>query len=111
MDTLAPSHLSATSKSASSAAISAVNTKRAKYRELMDNYNFIVFAVETLGPWCPEAKALVQEIGKKLEEITGDSRATNFLKQRISIAIQRGNAASVMGTFPQSQDLHEIFYF
>ena len=74
----------------------------------MDNYNFIVFAVETLGPWCPEAKALVQENGKKLEDITEDTRASNFLRQRISIAIQKGN---VMGTFPHSQVFQEIVYF
>ena len=29
---------------------------------------------------------------------TGDLRATTFLRQRISVAIQRGNAASVLGT-------------
>ena len=73
----------------------------------MDNYNVIIFAVETLGSWCTEAKALVQDVGKKWEDITGDYHATNFLRQRILIAIQRGNAA----TFPQFQDLHEIFYF
>jgi hypothetical protein len=34
-----------------------------------------------------------------------------YLTQRISLAIQRGNAASILGTIPQSPDLKEIFIF
>lgn len=98
VDTLAPSHLSNTSKQCGSAAISAVSKKKNKYSNIIDNYVFVVFAVETLGPWCTEAKDLVNEIGRKLTAITGDFRSAEYLRQRISIAIQRGNVTSVMGT-------------
>lgn len=111
VDTVAPSHLSSTCKLAGSAAESAVQLKRSKYRAIIDNYIFVVFAVETLGPWCSEAKAFVSELGKHLQSITNDPRATEYLRQRIGIAIQRGNAASIMGTFPPSSSLEEIFYF
>jgi len=33
--------------------------------------------------------------------LSGDARATSFLKQRLALAVQRGNAAAVIGTYPQ----------
>ncbi|KAL7667543.1 hypothetical protein ACOME3_010632 [Neoechinorhynchus agilis] len=42
---------------------------------------------------------------KKLREATGDSRAGLFLRQNISLAVQRGNAASVMATVEEGQKL------
>ncbi|KAJ4442493.1 hypothetical protein ANN_04079 [Periplaneta americana] len=47
---------------------------------------------QSMGPWCSEAKLLTSDIGKYLSALNGDSRSTAFLRQRISIAIQRGNA-------------------
>jgi hypothetical protein len=38
-----------------------------------------------------------------------DSKSKKFLFERISLAIQRGNAASIRGTFPDSALLSEIF--
>jgi hypothetical protein len=39
----------------------------------------------------------------------GDSKSKKFLFERISLAIKRGNAASIRGTFPDSAILSEIF--
>ena len=64
-----------------------------------------------MGAWCQEAISLINDIEAKLKISTGDIRSTEFLRQRIGIAIQRGNAASVMGTFNNSSSLDEIFYF
>jgi hypothetical protein len=36
-------------------------------------------------------------------------KSKKFLFERISLAIQRGNAASIRGTFPDSAILSEIF--
>ena len=41
---------------------------------------------------------------------TGDKRAFEFSRQRISIALQRGNACSIQGTFPLARGLDEVFY-
>ncbi|XP_031330809.1 uncharacterized protein LOC116161558 [Photinus pyralis] len=79
-DSLAPSHVNLSSKTGGAVAESA--------------------AVETLGPWCREARNFVECLGKRIASITGEPRATSYLRQKISIAIQRGNAASVMGTLP-----------
>jgi len=51
-----------------------------------------------LGVWGGEAANLVREIGRRQAVAQGDPRAGSFLRQRISIAMQRGNAISVMGT-------------
>ena len=47
-----------------------------------------------------QAIELVQEIGRRIADITADSRETTFLFQRLSVAVQRGNAVSFLGTFP-----------
>jgi len=41
---------------------------------------------------------LVQEIGRRTQVITQDTREAVFLFQRLSIALQRGNAVSFLNT-------------
>ena len=108
-DTLAPSYIRRTARAAGSAAGLRETQKRARYRGVSDRYLFCPFAVETLGPFGEEALALVNDLGRRLRQETGDHRSTSFLTQRISIAIQRGNAASIMATIPSSAKLHEIY--
>ena len=45
------------------------------------------------------AVELVQKIGRRITLVTEDSRETVFLFQRLSIALQRGNAVSFFSTF------------
>ena len=45
------------------------------------------------------AVELVQEIGRRITLVTEDSRETVFLFQRLSIALQLGNAVSFLSTF------------
>ena len=108
LNNLPPSHLS-TSQRAGAAAHSAALNKRRKYQHHFDNYNFVAFAVETFGPWCQEAKDLVLAVGRWLITSTGDHRCTSYLRQRLGIAIQLGNAASVLGSFPKTSSMEEIF--
>ena len=100
-DTLAPSHLNQSSLAAGSAAVKAEANKRQKYVELANSgdYIFTPIAVETLGAWGPSALAICAEIGGRIAARTGDPRATSFLRQRMDIAVQRGNSAAVVGTF------------
>jgi len=62
---------------------------------------FFPVAIETVGSWSQQAIELVQEIGRCTTVITEDSRETTFLFQRLSMALQRGNVVSFIGTFPQ----------
>uniref|UniRef100_A0A2H1WWI8 SFRICE_031586 n=1 Tax=Spodoptera frugiperda TaxID=7108 RepID=A0A2H1WWI8_SPOFR len=75
------------------------------------NYCFEPFGVETLGPWSPGAHSLYKEIAHKLFDSTRDQKAGYFFGQKISIAIQRGNAASLLGTFPSDSDADDFKYF
>jgi len=61
-------------------------------------HDFSPVAVETLGVWGPEAISLFGELGRRTAALTGEPRSAAFLHQRIDIALQRGNAASIMGS-------------
>jgi hypothetical protein len=81
-----------------------------KYSSIISsNYIFKGLAFETLGPWCKETIDFINVIGDRLIAESGDSKSKKFLFERISLAIQRGNAASIRGTFPDSALLSEIF--
>ncbi len=45
-----------------------------------------------------EARRIIRDIGIRIQHITIEPRAFDYLHQRISIEIQRGNAASVLRT-------------
>lgn len=99
VSTFVASHLGRTTSMAGAAAETAALRKRDKHSALQ-NYLFVPPAVETTGCWGSEARKFVKEIGRRLTERGHDPRSGSFLVQRLSIAIQRGNAAIVMGTFP-----------
>jgi len=101
-DTLAPSHVGDSAITVGSVAAKAEHNKRSKYAELVTapEVIFSPVAIETLGTWGPSAIDLCHEIGSRMAAITGDSRSHSFLLQRLALAVQRGNAASVAGTHP-----------
>lgn len=99
------------SVSAGRAAEAAARDKHDLYSEIEDNnYIFVAFAVETMGVWCAEALSLAETIGSKLIECSGDRRSKDYFYQRISMAIQRANAASIMGSIPSGAKLDEVHY-
>jgi hypothetical protein len=110
VDTLADSYVLKSSEVSGSAAEMACKRKHSKYSSIISsNYVFKGLAFETLGPWCKEAIDFINVIGNRLIAESGDSKSKKFLFERISLAIQRGNAASIRGTFPDSAILSEIF--
>jgi len=58
--------------------------------------------VESAGALGQDATEFLQELGGRIAATTGDPRSTQFLFQRLSVAIQRGNAACVLGTCTDS---------
>ncbi len=68
--------------------------------------------METLGTFGEAALNLVRELGKRIRDTTGEARSRLFLTQRISIAIQRGNAIGILASLPptSAKTLNEIFY-
>ena len=66
--------------------------------------------METLGTWGKLGLNFIEEVGKDIIDKTGERRSTNFLFQSISIAVQRGNAISILGTLKQEdRQLEEVF--
>ena len=59
---------------------------------------FVPIAVEIYGAWGPEVKTFVAELGRQIAGTMGEPRSSTFLRQRINVALQRENAASVLGT-------------
>ena len=89
VDTFAASHILQTAKEGGAAAMKAENSKWRKYNEL--EYE--------------SAKAFITELGKRMSQATNNLFATSQLRQQLSVAIQRGNGASVIGTLPSSSFL------
>ena len=78
-----------------------------KYQRMTGTYHFIPIGFETIGT---AADKFFETLRKLIEVETGEPKSLEFLKQRISLAIQRGNSASVLGTLPQSRSLDEVFH-
>ncbi len=110
-DTTCKSYIKLTCRKSGSAAKQRENAKVSKYQCLADNFVFYPMSIETMGPWGEECRKLIDEIGRMLKETTGETKAKSFLTQRISIANQRGNAASVLGTAAKdTEKFDEIYY-
>ena len=110
VNTVAASHIKSAAERPGAPSEAAEVKKIKKYSALSTAFKFIPIAVETLGPWGPEAKAFVTELGKRLSTATGDPRSSAFLKQRISLAVQRGNAICIKQSLPAGIDFNEAFY-
>jgi hypothetical protein len=110
-DTLAPSHLDLAVSGPGIVACEAEERKRMKYSNLSATYCFVPVAVETLGALGADATDFMLQLGRRIATVTGERRATEYLLQRLSVAIQRGNAAAVLGTVDSSADkLDAVFY-
>ena len=73
------------------------------------NYLFKPIAIETFGSFGPKRLKFVKEMGKMIQESTGEKRSTAFLIQSLFMSVQRSNASSIMGTVGQTRKLDEIY--
>jgi len=73
-------------------------------------YQFVPIAIETLGPVGVEATAFFQDLGCRMFVINQEPRTLSFLWQQLSVAVQRGNAACILGTEKWSDD-ETLFVF
>ena len=107
---MAFSYLDQTSRTSGKAAEKAELKKIDLYQELQSEYKFVPLVVEMMESWGPLGLKFIKEVGRKIQDISGEKKATFYLFQRISIAIQRGNTASILGTVGPAGKLDEIFY-
>jgi len=111
VDSFAPCHIANSSKSLGFAACEAKTKKINKYAALCHDYHFVPVGVETTGVLGKHATKFFKILGHKLKLATGEPRSSSFLLQRLSIAIQRENAASILATHPKFRGLDEIYSF
>ena len=109
-DTLAHSHLNKAVQGAGIVATDAESRKKAKYSSLPTTYIFVPIAIETFGAMGTEATYFFNELGRRMADTTEEPRSKLFLLQRISVALQRGNGACVLGTIPASNTFNDIYY-
>ena len=79
------------------------------YKNLSPCYLFSPVVIETLGQWGPLSFNFVKAIGRRMADQTGEPRSGYFLRQRLSIAVVRGNTQSILGTMQNCGDLELPF--
>ena len=98
VDTFADSNLIPCSLAPGAGANAAEVRKKAKYRNISESHIFQPIALETTGTVGTSTGAFLRTLCSYLVRETGDNREAAWLRQRLSIAIARGNAASVRGS-------------
>ena len=98
VDTYASTHLNNAALVPGEAAKLAEERKRLKYAALAVRYRFEPISLETTGFYDGTTGTLLSEIGRRTTEVTGDPRETVWLEQRIGLAVQRGNAFSILAS-------------
>ena len=78
--------------------LTAEGRKRNRYAHVSERFRFEPLAVETTGVLGPSTIKFVTELGRRVRERTGEYRETQWLLQRISVAVARGNAAAVLAS-------------
>ena len=101
-DTFAPSYVASANNEAGAVAALAEERKKTKYAHLDSSHTFTPVAIETSGVIGPQSMIFVRDLGRRLAQVTGEERSTTYLLQNLSVAVQRGNAASIRGTTGQS---------
>ena len=96
-DTMAPSYLSLASREADSVAQEAEYEKTQKNTHLPPAHFFVSIAVETMGIFGPKARNFFRELARRIKSATDDRMTHQYLAQRVSVIIQQGNAATVLG--------------
>jgi len=60
--------------------------------------------METLGSMKDSAYHFFKDLGRKISEVSGDNRERSFIFQRLSVTIQRFNAAPFHESFTRHDD-------
>ena len=88
-DTFAPSHILQATREAGAVASAAEVRKRSKYQDLLATHEFVTIAVETSDAFGPEAEAYIRQVGRRLQETSGDPISHAHLLQRVAVTVQR----------------------
>ena len=70
--------------------------KRNHYSDLPSTVIFEPVAMETLGGAGRSTAVFLKELARRITVLTGEKLAFKFLKQKLDLAIQRGNAGCIL---------------
>ena len=95
-DTYAVSYRGQATTEAGCVAAHAKERKSGKYSHLSPTYLFQPVAIRSSGALGPSTYIFLRELGKRVFQESGEANSTSHLLQRLSIAVQWGNAVAVM---------------
>ena len=95
-DTYCGTNLHHSAEKSASAAARAEKLKKEKYTQIPTHITFQPVALEPTGVWGPSTTKFLQTLSRRLRDASDDDREGRFLAQRLSLAIVRGNTASVL---------------
>ena len=84
--------------------------KKQKYSCLSSTHLFTPIAIESSGVFGTEAISFVRELGLRLKNVTGEPTSRHYLIQKLSVAVQRGNAAAILGSMGGLATVEEHFF-
>ena len=109
-DTLAPSYSTLAVREAGTVADETERKKKVKYAHLENSHHFVPVAAETLGVFGSEARSFSKDLGGRIKPHTLEPLSHHYLLQRISVAVQQGNAAAILCSLPYDSDFDDPFF-
>jgi hypothetical protein len=108
--TIASSYVAKAVTGPGAVATDAEARKRQKYHAIDHAvYKFQPVAIETPGAYGEDSWDFIQQLGRRLCTVTQDTRSASYLLQRLSVAVQRGNADCILGTIADNEGQMDIF--
>ena len=95
---LLPPYISSATSEAGAVAALAEERKKNVYAHLDPSHSFTPVAVKTSGIIGPQSLAFLKDLGRRMRQVISEERSLSYLLQRVSLAVQRGNATSVLST-------------
>jgi len=89
-------HYKDSARQAGFAATKAEAAKCQKYHDLQSNYHLQPVAIETTSVYGKSTAPFLSGLAKTLVDVSGDPRECQWLHQRLSLAVVRENAASIL---------------
>ena len=84
-------------------AANAKQRKHSKYSHLDATNHLVPIATETLGAIGDEGRSFFKELGRRIKATTQEQQSHQYVLQRVSVAIQRGNAVAILGSMGRGE--------
>ena len=93
---LAASYTGLSNHAGATVAELAESKKLRTYQELEQYYIVQSIAIESLGGIGPDSFKFLKDLGRRMSSVSKNTLEPAFLRQRLAIAVQRGNAACIL---------------